>query len=74
MREKLTEWFKSDADNIVFIYGETDTWTVAQAETGDNKKLQKFILAGKHHGNARIKEASDVTQKEIMDAIKKMLE
>ena len=74
LRHELIDWLKSDAEDLVFIYGETDTWTVAQAELGDNPKVKKFILPGKHHGNARIKQAESPMAKQIMEQIESRIQ
>ena len=71
IRNDVIDWLKTDAENMVFIYGSVDTWTVAQAELGDNAKVHKYILPGKHHGNARIRFAEPEMKKEITDRIQK---
>lgn len=73
IRKSVTDWLQTDADGIVFIYGAVDTWTVAQAELGENKRVQKFILPGKHHGNARIRFAEPDVREEIIKQIKEKL-
>ena len=70
LRKTLIDWLQKDAKDLIFLYGETDTWTVAQAELGDNTNVQKFILPGKHHGNARIKQAAPAMRDEILDSIR----
>lgn len=70
LRKTLIEWLQSDAKDIVFLYGETDTWTVAQAELGDNENVKKFILPGKHHGNARIQQADPTMRDEILESVR----
>ncbi|MDG2012942.1 MAG: S28 family serine protease [Pirellulaceae bacterium] len=74
LRKELINWLTSDAQDLIFIYGETDTWTVAQAELGDNPKVKKFILPGKHHGNARIKQADPEMAKQIMEQIQNRID
>ena len=69
LRKTLIEWLQSDAKDIVFLYGETDTWTVAQAELGGNENVKKFILPGKHHGNARIQQADPNMRDEILESV-----
>ena len=73
IRDNVIEWMQTDAEDIVFIYGAVDTWTVAQAIIGDNTKVKKFVLPGKHHGSARISQASPSTRKEILAEIKAVL-
>lgn len=73
LRAELIKWLKSDANDLLFIYGETDTWTVAQAEIADNQNVHKFILKGKHHGNARINQAEKDVKTSIMELIQQRL-
>lgn len=73
LRAELIEWLKSDAKDLIFLYGAIDTWTVAQAEIGDNADVHKFILEGKHHGNARIQQADDEIREQILNLIKQRL-
>lgn len=70
MRKRLIDWLQTDAAAMIFLYGETDTWTVAQAELGDNAKVKKFILPGKHHGNARIRQADPELKEEILALVR----
>ncbi len=69
VRNRVIDWLKTDAEDIVFIYGGTDTWTVAQAELGDNRNIQKFVLPDRHHGTARIKRAEKETREKILELI-----
>ncbi len=54
LNKQVNKWLKSGASEMLFIYGELDPYTAAQAELGNNKKSKKYILAGKHHGDARV--------------------
>ncbi len=69
LQRSLTKWLQSEASNIAFIYGSQDPWTAAQPNTGSNKKVVKYILVGKHHGNARIKEMPDEMRQELLKVV-----
>ncbi len=56
IQPRLINWLQTKAENVMFIYGGNDTWTACQADIGNNKNVNKYILPGKHHGSARIKE------------------
>lgn len=73
-RNNFIKWIQSDADDIIFIYGAVDTWTMAAANIGENKNIHRFILPGRHHGTARIRFAAGDTRKDIMKLIKEELE
>ncbi|OIQ29330.1 MAG: hypothetical protein BM564_06430 [Bacteroidetes bacterium MedPE-SWsnd-G2] len=53
--DEVNAWLKTDANKMIYIYGSIDTWTGTGVT--ENKKVdsQWFVLDGKHHGNARIK-------------------
>lgn len=70
---KMAEWLKTDAEDIVFLYGGLDTWTVAQARLGTNKKVSKYVFDGKHHGNARLSDVDEKLRKEILKKLKAMM-
>ncbi|MCH2180065.1 MAG: hypothetical protein MK106_14805 [Mariniblastus sp.] len=71
IRNDVIDWLQTDAEGLVFIYGGVDTWTVAQAELGQNQKVYKYILPGKHHGNARIRFAEPDMKRNIIDRIQR---
>ncbi|MEZ6095797.1 MAG: S28 family serine protease [Pirellulaceae bacterium] len=73
VRDNLMKWIQTEADNIIFIYGADDTWTVCQADLGDNTHLKKYILEGKHHGSARISRCDDEQKNEILAEIRSRL-
>ena len=70
VRSKLIEWLKTDAKDIIFLYGSVDTWTVCQAILGDNKNVHKYIFEGKHHGSARLKNIDEALKDEILDLVR----
>ena len=45
----IDNWVKSDASEMVFIYGAEDPWTVAAVNIGANGNVYKFIAPGVKH-------------------------
>lgn len=69
----VNQWLQKDAEKILFIYGEYDTWSATQVDLSGNNKCQKFINpAGAHR--TRIKSFPPEMQKEIVQTLEKWLE
>ena len=54
LNEKVNAWVASEADQMLYIYGELDTWTATGVEITEAVESVKYVLPGKHHGTARI--------------------
>ena len=68
----VNQWLQADANKMLFIYGEYDTWSATQVELKDNDKCQKFINpAGAHR--TRIKSFPTEMQKEIVKTLETWL-
>jgi len=58
---------------MIYINGAIDTWSataVPQSEKGDS---EWFFMEGKHHGNARIKNMTEVEKERFTAALEKWL-
>lgn len=51
---KVFNWANNEGEKIVYIYGENDTWSACAVNPSQNLESLSFMIAGKHHGNARI--------------------
>lgn len=56
LNERVMEWVKTKAEHMIFIYGGIDTWSATGVDVAGNPRVRKFVVPGKHHGNARINE------------------
>ncbi len=45
----IDQWVKNSADDIIFIYGELDPWTVGAFDFGSNENLVKLIAPNAKH-------------------------
>ena len=50
MMRAVSNWVKTDAENMIFIYGTYDPWTAAEYDIGKNDKVAKFYVPGGNHG------------------------
>jgi len=66
-------WLEKGVDRMIYINGAIDTWSataVPQSEKGDS---EWFFMEGKHHGNARIKNMTEVEKERFTAALEKWL-
>lgn len=63
---RLDEFIHTDAENIIFIYGELDTWTATAVDVNNNdsRNIYTYTLKGGHHGT-RIENFSSEEQELI---------
>ncbi|WP_299673436.1 S28 family serine protease [uncultured Tenacibaculum sp.] len=72
--KKLHHWIENDGNNFIFIYGENDTWTSCAVPENDKIDAEWFVMKGKHHGNARIKNMSKNEYQRLCSALERWLE
>jgi len=69
----VNEWLKTDADKFIYIYGGNDTWTASAVPQNDQVDSEWFVLAGKHHGNARISSMTPAELRRFTSTLQKWL-
>jgi hypothetical protein len=65
LNEKAAKWLDKDGNNILYIYGGFDTWSADRITPSAKVNSRSFILPGKDHGQARIRNMSDVMKKDL---------
>ncbi|MFT5750443.1 MAG: hypothetical protein ACI93S_001726 [Ancylomarina sp.] len=70
--QAVNKWLQSDADKILFIYGEYDTWSATQVDLKDNSKCKKFINPKGAH-RTRIHSFPPKMQEEIIKTLETWL-
>lgn len=60
----LLDWLAKNGNNILYIYGELDTWTACAVEPSPETNSKKFLAPGGAHG-ARIKQLSAEQKAEV---------
>ncbi len=74
LNKKVHQWVKTNAHDMLYIYGGTDTWTATAVEVPAQVNSVKYVLSGKHHGNARIKNMEDTMRSSFIKELSKRLE
>jgi hypothetical protein len=69
----VNKWLQTDADKMLFIYGEYDPWSATQVHLKDNLKCRKFIRPEGSHGT-RIRNFSPEKQAKILQTLEAWLE
>jgi hypothetical protein len=70
---QITEWVSSDAKNLIYLYGELDTWTSAAVEISPESNSLKFILPDRHHGDTTIGNLSPENRELMRSALEDWL-
>lgn len=70
LNEKVDQWLKEQGNNMVYIYGGRDTWSADRVTPSPRVNSKSYILPGKDHGKARIKNM----EKTMQNDLKKTLE
>lgn len=66
--QKINEWIQKHGNNMIFIYGEIDTWSATAVElTGETNALKMIRKGGNHR--TRIRSFDENDQKIIIDTL-----
>lgn len=53
--DKMNKWLVKNGNEIIYIYGGIDTWSASAVPYSDQVDAVWFMMDGKHHGSARIR-------------------
>jgi hypothetical protein len=56
---KAFDWLETKGNNIIYIYGGSDTWSATSLPVSDKTNSVWFYLKGRNHGDARISNMSE---------------
>lgn len=68
----IQDWVKTEADDIVFIYGEFDPWSGGAYDIGDNANLIKVVAPGANH-SALLSDLSEADRNAVADRVEELL-
>lgn len=71
--QKVNNWLQTDAEKILFIYGEWDTWSATAVKLKNNTKCKKFVNPEGSH-KTRIKSFPEEMKKEIISSLEEWLD
>ncbi|PCH67402.1 MAG: peptidase [Bacteroidales bacterium] len=70
---KINHWLQTDAERMLFIYGEYDTWSATAVNLKGNKKCKKFVNPKGSH-KTRINSFPPEMKKEIVHTLEKWMD
>ncbi len=65
LNEKVDQWLQTQGNNILYIYGADDTWSADRITPSNKVNSRSYILPGKDHGQARIRNMSAEMQRDF---------
>ena len=73
LNEQVDQWLQTQGNNFLYIYGGSDTWSADRITPTPNVNSKSYLLPGKDHGQARIRNMSDAMQQDFTGTLKKWL-
>lgn len=72
LTDSMAEWLRENGNNMIYIYGENDTWSATAVDIGNKTNALKMVKEGGSH-ITRIKSFSDEDKEKIYSALEKWL-
>lgn len=73
LNEQVDRWLRSSGNNILYIYGAADTWSADRITPSAQVNSRSYILPGKDHGQARIRNMSAAMQQDFSGKLSEWL-
>ena len=70
----VDRWLKKKGNQIAYIYGANDTWTATAVQPSKKVDAEWFIMEGKSHGDARIRNMTAADRERLLAAFERWLE
>jgi hypothetical protein len=70
LTNEVKKWVSEHGDRFIYIYGANDTWTATGVPINKERDALWYIIPGKDHGGARIKNLPAESVEEILNKIK----
>lgn len=74
LSKKVYNWLQNEGNNIIYIYGDSDTWTAAGIPPSDKVDAKWYILEGRAHFDARIRNFSPEEKEDLVNTLEKWLD
>jgi len=71
--KKVDRWIKEKGDQFIYINGGNDTWSATAVQPNKKRDALWFFLAGKDHGQARIKNMTDIERGQLISKLEAWL-
>lgn len=74
LTNKVVEWCQTEADEMIYINGANDTWSATGVAPSKKVDAEWFIMEGKDHGQARIRNMNEEERTRFINSLEKWLE
>ena len=68
--QKVHQWLETLQEDMIFLYGEYDTWSATRAITSDGSNVLYMIVDDEDHGGARMENLSEQQWIELVTYLK----
>lgn len=68
------DWTQRGADKMIYIYGAIDTWTATGVPVSDKVDALWFVMEGKDHGSARIRNMTEEQRQHLLSTLEGWME
>jgi len=70
---KLDKWLRESGNNMLYVYGGSDTWSATRVIPSEKVNSKAFLVPGKDHGKARIKNMKPDMQQQVSQLLQQWL-
>jgi len=71
--DQVNAWLEENGNEFIYIYGALDTWSASAVPISEKVDAIWFFMKDKHHGNARIRNLSDVERARLISNLERWL-
>ncbi|MCO6477434.1 MAG: hypothetical protein J5I94_12465 [Phaeodactylibacter sp.] len=71
---KVYDWTQTEADEMIYINGGVDTWSATGVPPTNAVDSRWYIMPGKDHTNARIKNMSEADREQLLSTLRKWMD
>lgn len=71
--DNVNNWLETNGNQFIYIYGAMDTWSASAVPPSKNVDAVWFMMKGKSHGDARIKNMTDVEKQKLVSSLERWL-
>ncbi len=72
--QSVDQWLRKEGNKFIYLYGANDTWSATRVTPSNEVDAISFVMEGKHHGSARIRNLSDEDRSRLMGKLEEWLE
>ena len=70
----VTRWLEEKGNNILYIYGSTDTWSACRVIVSEKVNSKSFLIPGANHFEARVKKMPPQMQADFAASLRQILD